>query len=298
MVTDLLDPKLDVIFKRQFVEHRDLLIDLINAVRCHDPVVVELEVLNPEISPEDLSGKYIVLDILACDADGQRFNIEMQTNLHAGWTARSVYYLARALGGQLQSGDGYGRIQPVIGIHLMNFDLFPEPAQACWRFELRDHLRPDVVLDRCLQLHMIELPKAERPEAASQIPQALAHWITYFRHWQEERVMQQIQHPPIQKAYQHLHALSGDELARREAFVRERALRDEITEKAAAKAERIAIGQARDQASILNHQLRTKFGELPPSVDERLHNAESAQLTHWADRVLFAETLEQVFSPH
>jgi len=148
------------------------------------------------------------------------------------------------------------------------------------------------MLNRCLQLNLVELPKADR--LRSRISPVLAQWITYFEHFREENVMQQIQHPPIQKAYRHLHALSGDELARREAFVRERALRDEITEKAVAKAEGIAIGQA----NLLHRQLRAKFGELPPFVDERLQNAEPAQLEHWAERVLFAQTLEQVFSQH
>jgi len=89
-------------------------------------------------------------------------------------------------------------------------------------------------------------------------------------------------------------ALSGDELARREAFVRERGLWDEMTEKAEAEAE----AEARGEVNILRRQLRTTFGELPPSVDERLQSAKSAQLAHWADQVLFAETLEQVFSQH
>jgi len=89
-------------------------------------------------------------------------------------------------------------------------------------------------------------------------------------------------------------ALSGDERARREAFVRERALRDEITEKAEAEAR----GEARGQVNILRRLLLAKFGELSASVDERLQTAESDQLAHWADRALFAETLEQVFSQH
>jgi len=92
--------------------------------------------------------------------------------------------------------------------------------------------------------------------------------------------------------------LSGDDRARRDAFVRERALRDEITEKAEARAEGIAIGEVKGQATILRHLLRAKFGELHASVDERLQAAESDQLTHWADRMLFADTLEQGFSPH
>jgi len=288
----LLDPKLDLVFKRLFAGSPDVLADLINAVRGDEPPVVGLEIRNPQIAAKELKGKHIVLDIWAQDATGQQFNIEMQTSKHAGWNARSVYYMARALGEQLKEGEGYDHIQPVIGIHLMDFDLFAEPDQALWEFELRDRQRPGVVLNRCLQLNLVELPKADR--LRSHLSPVLAQWITYFEHFREERVMQQIQHPPIQKAYQHLHALSGDELARREAFVRERALRDEITEKAAARAEGIALGQA----NILHLQLRAKFGELPPSVNERLQNAEPAQLTHWAARVLFAETLEQVFSQH
>lgn len=100
----LLDPKLDVIFKRLFAEAPDLLADLINAVRSDEPPIVELRVLNPQIAPEELTGKFIVLDILARDLTGQLFNIEMQTRNHAGWPSRSLYYLARNLGRQLQSG--------------------------------------------------------------------------------------------------------------------------------------------------------------------------------------------------
>jgi len=294
----LLDPKLDSVFKRLFAESPDVLADLINAVRSDEPPVVGLEIRNPQIAATELKGKHIVLDIWAQDETGQQFDIEMQTSRHAGWNARSVYYMARALGEQLKEGQGYDHIQPVIGIYLMDFDLFPEPDQALWEFELRDRLRPTVVLDRCLQLNLIELPKADR--LRSRISPILAQWITYFEHFSEENVMQQIQHPPIQKAYQHLHALSGDELARREAFVRERALRDEITEKAVAKAEGIAIGEAKgrvaERTDILRRLLRVKFGQLPDSVDQQLQHASQAQLELWAEQVLFADTLDQVFA--
>jgi len=285
----LLDPKLDVVFKRVFAASPELLIDLINAVRSTESPVVSLDILNPEITPEELAGKYIVLDILARDVGGQLFNVEMQTSLHAGWTARSVYYLARALGSQLHSGEGYHHVQPVVGIHLMDFDLFPAQDQACWTFELRDRQHPEVVLDRSLQLHLVELPKADRHSRAGSV---LAHWIAYFKHWQESNIMQHIEHPPIQKAYQHLHALSGDEVARHQAFVRERALRDEATEKAFAEAK----GRMEGQSELLRHLLRSKFGELPASVEGRIQRADSGQLTAWGERVLSAQRLDQVFA--
>ena len=288
----LLDPKLDVIFKRLFVEAPDLLVDLINAVRSDEPPIVELQILNSQIAPEELAGKFIVLDILARDVTGQLFNIEMQTRRHAGWSSRSVYYLARNLGRQLQAGEGYQRVQPVIGIHLMDFDLFEE-SQACWAFELRDRQRPEVVLDRSLQLHLIELPKADRLH--SQAGSALADWIAYLKHWQEDAIMHDIERPSIKKAHQHLQALSADEQVRYQAFVRERALHDEVTEKEEAEARGLTKGKLEGQANILRRLLQAKFGELPVAVEQRLGKAGEAELSDWAERVLFAERLEQVF---
>ncbi|HMN44441.1 MAG TPA: Rpn family recombination-promoting nuclease/putative transposase [Povalibacter sp.] len=289
----LLDPKLDLIFKRLFVDAPDLLADLINAVRSNEPPLVELQILNPQIAPEELTGKFVVLDILARDLTGQVFNIEMQTCKHAGWSSRTVYYLARTLGRQLQAGESYAQVQPVIGIHLMDFDLFEE-AQACWVFELRDGQRPAVRLDRSLQLHLIELPKADR--LRSQAGSALADWIAYFRHWQEEAIMRGIDRPAIQKARQHLEALSGDELVRYQAFVRERALHDEVTEKEEAEARGEAKGRVAGEVNILRRLLRARFGPLPAAIEQRLQTANEAELTLWADRVLFAERLEQVFA--
>ncbi|QLF93420.1 Rpn family recombination-promoting nuclease/putative transposase [Pseudomonas sp. ABC1] len=299
----LLDPKLDVIFKRLFAEAPELLADLINAVRSDEPPIVELQVLNPQIAPEELTGKFIVLDILARDQTGQLFNIEMQTRNHAGWPSRSLYYLARNLGRQLQVGDGYQQIQPVIGIHLMDFDLFEE-QQACWAFELRDRQRPQVRLDRSLQLHLIELPKADRLH--SQGGSALADWILYLKHWQEDTLMQSIERPAIKKAREYLQTLSDDDEARRLAFVRERALHDEVTEKAeaeargrlAGKAEGKIEGKIEGRADTLRHLLQLKFGALPDVLEQRLQNADEAELTVWTERVLFAKQLGQVFEGH
>ncbi|MFC3609214.1 hypothetical protein [Stutzerimonas tarimensis] len=104
--------------------------------------------------------------------------------------------------------------------------------------------------------------------------------------------MQRIESPAVQKARERLQALSADDEAQRLAFVRERALRDEVTEKAEARAE----GKIEGQANTLRRQLQIKFGELPGALEQRLQTASEAELAAWAERVLFAEGLEQVFS--
>ncbi|MFA7664642.1 MAG: PD-(D/E)XK nuclease family transposase, partial [Burkholderiaceae bacterium] len=66
----LLDPRNDFVFKRLFTQRPELLADLINAVRSEHPPVQVVEILNPRIDPAELSGKFIVLDVLARDALG------------------------------------------------------------------------------------------------------------------------------------------------------------------------------------------------------------------------------------
>ena len=191
----LLDPKNDYVFKRLFAETPELLVALINAVRSHNPPVAQVQILNPRIDPEELEGKFIVLDILAEDVDGAQFNIEMQVQGHRAWGARSVYYLASLLAQQLKAGKSYEALRPVVGIHLLDFDYFKgeggqeqreglserrqglteqgndptgqrympiEQHQALWHFALRDRDQPRIMIDAHLQLHLLELAKAYR----------------------------------------------------------------------------------------------------------------------------------------
>ena len=124
-------------------------------------------------------------------------------------------------------GDDYTQLKPVIGIHLLDFDLFQEPQhqnQALWCFEMRDADTPAVTLGEELQLNLLELRKADR---LKQVSGALADWILLFRHWQEEDIMAHIANEPVRTAFDRLKTLSNDDEARRLAFVRERALLDE-----------------------------------------------------------------------
>lgn len=179
----LLDPKNDYVFKRVFTEHPDALVHLINDIRPDLPAIIEVEILNPTITPEELSGKSIVLDVLAQDTQGNRYNIEMQVRRYNDWGKRSAFYLAKMLTDQLAAGDDYAELNSVVGIHLLDFDLFSGSAaqkqQALWRFEMRDGLQPDVKLGDALQLNLIEMKKADRLGLGDQ---NLRDWITLFEH--------------------------------------------------------------------------------------------------------------------
>lgn len=223
----LLDPKNDAVFKMLFARTPRLLADLINAVRGDAPPIDVVEVLNPGITPEDLTGKFIVLDVLARDPSGQAFEVEMQVRGQEFWPARALYYLAKVYSEQIKKGEDYAELMPVIGIHLLNFEWSDLP-KARWYFTLRDDEMHEVVLTHVLQLHMVELSKAERLRAGQTGPNSVFDdWVAFFTHWNEENIMATITHEPIKEALTELQRLSGDEESRRAAFVRERALIEE-----------------------------------------------------------------------
>ena len=298
----ILDPKNDFIFKKLFVRAPTLLIALINAVRTEEVPIESIEILNPTITPEDITGKFIVLDILARDTKGQHFNIEMQVRRYNAWRTRSAFYMARSLTQQIKSGQDYQAIQPVIGIHLLDFDLFEDPEhqhQAHWCFEMRDRQQHDVKLGDELELHIIEMRKADRLGIT---PPDLAAWLSFFEHWQDETIMSNITYEPVQKALAHLKIFSSDEEMRYRAFVRERALMDEISEKRAEreKGERIGkrIGKREQAIDILTRLLTQRFGTLSNDTLDRLNIATTEQLEHWIDTILGAKTLKAVFDGH
>ena len=148
----LLDPRNDLVFKMLFANSLPLLTDLINAVRCNEPPIVVESVQNPRIDAEEWQGKFIILDILAKDEAGHYYNIEMQMSKREQWSARSMVYLAKTLAGQLKSGSNYAALKPVIGIHLLCYDLFDDPKQAVWCFEMRDRINPAMILGPEMQL--------------------------------------------------------------------------------------------------------------------------------------------------
>ncbi|OWV30365.1 Rpn family recombination-promoting nuclease/putative transposase [Halomonas campaniensis] len=229
-MNELLDPTNDYVFKRLFAEAPDLLVDLINDLRPDLPDIASVEILNPTIEPSELNGKYIILDVLARDGEGHCYNVEIQVRRYGAWHKRGLFYLARMLGDQLGAGEDYQALNATVGLHLLDFDLFTtteaECKQSVWRFEMRDELQPSISLGNILQMNLIELNKADRlglPEGP------LRAWITFFKHWQEELTMANIAHEPVKKAMSRIRELSADEETRRLAFVRERALRDEVS---------------------------------------------------------------------
>ncbi|MYG12296.1 MAG: DUF4351 domain-containing protein, partial [Gammaproteobacteria bacterium] len=60
--------------------------------------------------------------------------------------------------------------------------------------------------------------------------------------------------------------------------------------------EGMQLGRIEGERAVLERLLRRRFGTLPPMVGARLGSASATDLEAWADKVLDAATLEEVFS--
>lgn len=115
--------------------------------------------------------------------------------------------------------------------------------------------------------------------------------------------MATIDHAPIQEALSRVRQLSADEEARRLAFVRERALRDEVSFLKEARREGfqqghqegLQEGRQAEAATILLQLLALKFGALTETAQTRVQQADADTLRALTARVLTAHSLEEVF---
>ncbi len=230
----LLTPKIDFVFKKLFAENTDILINMINAVLklSGNQRIRSAEVKNPIILSEEIKQKFIVLDILAIDKSGRQYEIEMQVRRYESYSKRALYYLSRIYAGQLDSGENYEELMPVIGIHFLDYELFPEHSGFHFRFEMTDIRYPGLKLTDDMTLHVFELPKFRNMAENGHFGDDLSEWLHFFNyaHKEDKTMRAAYKNPAIHKAFDVLETLSADEKNRRLAQMREDALRNERSE--------------------------------------------------------------------
>ncbi|MCP4112339.1 MAG: Rpn family recombination-promoting nuclease/putative transposase, partial [Desulfobacteraceae bacterium] len=163
-MTELLTPKLDLVFKMLFTYDTELLADLISSVLklSGNRRIRHVKVKNPIVNPdEEITRKYVVLDIVAADRKGRQYDVEMQISRYDFYPKRTLFYACRLYTNQLASGMSYEKLMPVIGIHFLDYIEHPEYDRFHFCFALREENHPELLLTDDMALHMIELPKFE-----------------------------------------------------------------------------------------------------------------------------------------
>ncbi len=154
-----ISPLVDFAFKLMLSSHghERVTIHFLNAILGDKTRIASIEIQNPIVGPNFDGDKWLVLDILAEDDRGRKFNIEMQTSIPAGLRQRLAFYDARLYVEQMREGDRYHELRPAIVICVLDKTLLKESPRLHTDFRFRDE-HGNVLTDD-LQVHLLELTK-------------------------------------------------------------------------------------------------------------------------------------------
>ena len=225
--TFIMKPKIDFCFK-ELMEFAEVRRGFIAAVLGISPE----EVVSTELKPTHLRVKHQkdklgILDVHVILNGEIQIDMEIQVAQFLFWRERSLFYLSKMYSDVILAGEGYQVLGKCIHVGILDFILFEEDEEYYSCFHLWEDKRRRIYSDK-LEIHIVELPKlAEReyPETA------LLKWARFFNaEKKEEFEMVAKTDPHIQKAYDQLLYMSGNEEKRLLYEARQKALNDYNTQ--------------------------------------------------------------------
>ncbi len=161
----MLDPKCDFVFKKIFSDEniKEPILSFLNSVLQYpiEKKIVDLAILNTEVSKSSKNDKESRFDVRVKLADGKFINIEIQVDKQDFYKKRIVYYLAKLYEQKLSSGDNYKQLNQAISIHILNFNLFNDSKNDVFHRSFRFfHPNTNTEYSDNIELHNIELKKS------------------------------------------------------------------------------------------------------------------------------------------
>jgi len=155
-----LDPKADLVFKKIFGQHPDLIKSFLNNLLPlpEGRIIESIEYLSPEQTPRIPSMKNTIVDVKCTDQDGRIFIVEMQMAWNPYFYQRFLYGASKAYVQQLKLGEFYEELCPVYGVALINEIFEKESEDWFHHYRFINTKDADKALEG-IELVFLELPK-------------------------------------------------------------------------------------------------------------------------------------------
>jgi len=192
-IMNFINPKTDFAFRKIFGSEQShkILISFLNGILYEGQSVIEdLTILDPYLSPKIRGVKESYLDVRAKLQSGDTVIIEMQVLNVEGFEKRILYNAAKAYSIQLDKGEKYAELSPVIALTITDFEMFPEIDRSISRFVLKEKEFLIDYLSGDLQLVFLELPKFKVP--LDELKSLTDKWIYFMQHAPDLSIVPQI----------------------------------------------------------------------------------------------------------
>jgi len=176
-------------------ESEVFLTPFINAVQtsANEKPVVSVTIQNPFQPSKFWKEKEPILDVLAQDETGRLFDIEMQVCNQRNFRERVLYYMASIFSRQVKVGEDYEKLRPVVGIILVDFDIWPKEVQKILAqqgkrgvgvnfdtFKMTS-VNNGLIFSEHIVIHFIRIPKKGEDASGYFRDPKLANWFKAFR---------------------------------------------------------------------------------------------------------------------
>ena len=217
-----LNMKTDYAFKKVFGSEnsKDILLSFLNSTLELNYPITDLTIEDPYNVPKLQGMKETAVDVKATLSDKSKVIIEMQILNHDGFESRILYNTAKNYANQLDKGDQYSLLNPVIALTIVNFTMFEtDKFKSIYQLLEKENFskyRDDI------QLVFIELPKFNKNfEECETIEEK---WISFIKNARDITVLPKLTDPNLKKAFEvaNTASLSKEELElqqKREEFI-------------------------------------------------------------------------------
>lgn len=199
-----INPKTDFAFKKIFgsPQNKDILISFLNALLYEGTTTIrDLQLLDPYQAPPLKGVKESFLDVKASLSNGKTVIIEMQVLNVLGFKKRVLYNAAKALSIQLDVGDDYNLLNPVIALTITDFEMFEDSDKVVSRYRLKE--RDDLTdYSDDIELVFAELPKFRK--SIEELDSLTDKWLYFLKEANHlEAVPERLgEEPAIQNAFE------------------------------------------------------------------------------------------------
>ena len=181
--------------------------------------ICSVEILNPIILGQNIAAKDFILDVRVLLNNNTQVNLEMQVLNHGNWPERSLQYLCRSFD-QLNKGEDYLHVKPVIQVCFLNFTLF-EDNREFFSTHMFTNIKNHRIYSDKLKLLVVDLTCIElaTEEDKNRHTDCLAKLFKATT-WEEIKMLAS-NNTMIENAAETIYRLSADEAIREQCEARE-----------------------------------------------------------------------------
>ena len=232
--------------------------------------ICSVEILNPIILGQNITAKDFILDVRVLLNNNTQVNLEMQVLNHGNWPERSLQYLCRSFD-QLNKGEDYLHVKPVIQVCFLNFTLF-EDNREFFSTHMFTNIKNHRIYSDKLKLLVVDLTCIElaTEEDKNRHTDCLAKLFKATT-WEEIKMLAS-NNSMIENAAETIYRLSADEAIREQCEAREDYYRLQRTIQKEIDQQKIQIDEQKSQLEQQQTQLeqqQTQIEQQKTQLDQK-----------------------------